>query len=73
MFSKIDSLLRGVHRILIDDLASLLHVKGRFVQVAERGLERERERERVKHDYEHSSDAQIENHSGEPLCSSILF
>ena len=32
-----------------------------------------REGERVKHDYEHSSDAQIENHSSEPLCSSMLF
>lgn len=45
MFSKIDSLLRGVRGILIDDLASLLHVKGGFVQVAERGLERGREGE----------------------------
>ena len=65
-----------MHRILIDDLASLLHVKGRFAQVAERGLERGRERERERRRDITMNTAvmlKIENRSGEPLCSSILF
>ena len=72
VLSKIHSFLRGVNRILMDDPASL-HVKGRFIQVAERVLEREREREKARHDHEDSSDAQIKNHSGESLYCYILF